>query len=118
MRLQERIDGIGDAGGFRAEQRYKGVRHQRQHEADDVALLHAQRVKHVGGLRDARDEVAVRDHDRRVGGIGILQELDRRPVGVADRTQPDGVIGAVGRDAIGVRDLLEGSNLGVRRQVG
>ena len=117
VRLEQRIDGIGDAGGLRAEQRHEGVGHQRQHEADDVALLDAERVKHVGGLRDARDEVAIRDHDRRVGRIGILQELDRRPVGVARRTEPDGVVGALGRDAIGVRDLLEGPNLCVRRQV-
>ncbi|MGY3420066.1 hypothetical protein ACVWZW_000541 [Bradyrhizobium sp. F1.13.4] len=117
VRLQERIDGIGDAGGLCAEQRYKGVRHQRQHEADDVALLDTKRVKHVGGLRDARDEVAVRDHDRRVGRIGVLQELERRPVGVTGRTQPDGVVSALGRDAIGVRDLLEGSNLRVRCQL-
>ncbi|MGY3074422.1 hypothetical protein ACVWZZ_000793 [Bradyrhizobium sp. LM6.10] len=117
MRLQERIDGIGDARGFRAEQRHEGIGHQRQHEADDVALLDAERVKHVGGLRDARDEVAVRHNDRRVGGIGILQELDRRLVGVARRTQSDRVVGALGRDAIGVRDLLESSNLGVRCQV-
>ncbi|MET4113723.1 hypothetical protein ABIB85_000138 [Bradyrhizobium sp. JR1.5] len=117
VRLQQGVDGIGDTGGLRAEQRYEGVRQQRQHEADDVALLHAKRVKHVGGLRDARDEVAVRDHDRRVGGIGILQELDRRSVGVAGRPEPDGVVSALGRDAIGVSDLLEGPNFGVRRQV-
>jgi len=117
VRLEQRIDGIGDAGGFRAEQRHEGVGHQRQHEADDVALLRAERVKHVGGLRDAADEVAVRDHDRRVRRIGVLQELDRGPVGIARRAEPDGVIGALGRDAIGVRNLLEGPDLCVRRQV-
>ncbi|MHC2577439.1 hypothetical protein ACVMHR_002178 [Bradyrhizobium diazoefficiens] len=80
------LTGFGDAGGFRAEQRHEGVGHQRQHEADDVALLRAERVKHVGGLRDARHEVAVRDHNRRIGRIGVLQELDRCAVRVARST--------------------------------
>ncbi|MGY4358199.1 hypothetical protein ACVW0J_004692 [Bradyrhizobium sp. i1.7.7] len=117
VRLEQGIDGIGDARGLGAEQRHEGIGHQRQHEADDVALLDAERVKHVGGLRDARDEIAIGDHERRVGRIGVLQELDRGPVGVARRTEPDGVISALGRDAIGVRDLLEGPDLCVRREV-
>ncbi|MGY3144997.1 hypothetical protein ACVWYQ_001996 [Bradyrhizobium sp. USDA 3397] len=116
VRLEQRIDGIGDAGGLGAEQSDERIRHQGQHEADNVALLGAERVKHVGGLGDARDEIAVRDHQRRVGRIGILQELDRRPVGIALGTKPDGVIGALGRDAVGVGDLLECPDLLVRQQ--
>lgn len=74
-------------------------------------------MKHVGGLRDARDEVAVGDDERRVGRIGVLQKLDRRHDGVARSSELDGIIGALGRDAVGVRDLLEGPDLLVRQKL-
>ena len=77
----------------------------------------AERVKHVGGLRHAREEIAVGDHDRRIGRIGILQELERRRVGIARSAEPEGVVGALGRDAVGVGSLLEGADVGVGREV-
>ena len=59
---KQRVDGVGDAGGLGAEQRDEGIRHQRQQEAHDIVRADAQRMKHVGGLRDAADEIAVADH--------------------------------------------------------
>ena len=118
MRLQKRVDGIGDAGGLGAEQRDKGLRQQRKQEADDVATPDSERVEHVGGLRHARDEIAVGDHDRRVGRVGIGEELDRGRIGITGGPELDGIIGALGGDAVSVRDLLEGTDVGSEAKVG
>ena len=59
VRLQQRVDGIGDAGGLGAEQRDEGIRQQRQQEAHDIVLADAERMEHVGGLRHAADEIAI-----------------------------------------------------------
>ena len=118
MRLQKRVDGIGDAGGFGAEQRHKGLGQQRKQEAHHVAAADTERVKHVGGLRHARDEIAVADDDWRVGRVGIGQELDGGCIGIVGGAELNGIIGALGGDAVSVRDLFEGTDVGSEAKVG
>ena len=91
----------------------KASRHQRQQEADDIARPDAERVKHVGGLRDAGDEIAIGDHDRLVGRIGIGEELHRRRIGIVGGAELDRLIGALGSDAVRIRDLFESPHLGI-----
>jgi hypothetical protein len=74
----------------------------------------AKRVKHVGCLCHARDEVAVADDDGRVRRVGVGEKLDRRRIGIVRRAELDRVIGALGGDAVGVRNLLKGAHVGVR----
>ena len=71
MGLQQGVDGIGDACRFGAEQRYKSLGQQRKQQTDDIATADAESLKHVGGLRHARDEIAVADDDRVVGRVRI-----------------------------------------------
>ena len=111
VRLQQRVDRVGDASGLCAEQRGESFRHQGQHEADDVIGADAERMKHVGGLRHLRDEIAIGDHDRRVGRIGIWQELDRRRVRIGGSPAFEGLVGALCGDAFAVRRLLEGADV-------
>jgi hypothetical protein len=75
-------------------------------------------VEHVGGLRDAGNEIAVRDHKRRVGRIGIGQKLERWRIGISARAEPDRIIGALGGDPVLVGNSFEGSNVGVRSEIG
>src|SRR3984957_9287471 len=118
VRLQQRVDGIGNAGGLGAEQRDERFRQQRQHEAHDVVFADAERMEHVGGLCHPREEVAVGDDERRVGRVGIGQELDRRCSGIVGRAEPDRVIGARRGDAVEIGNLFEGADVGVRGQYG
>ncbi len=74
-------------------------------------------MEHVGGLRHAREEVAVGDDERRVGRVGIGQELDRGCIGIVGRTKPDRVIGARRGDAVEIGNLFEGADVGVRGQI-
>ena len=103
MRLEQRIDGIGDAGRFGAEQRDECLGQQRKQEAHHIAAVDAEGVKHVGGLRHARDEIAMADDDRIVGRVRIGEKLDRGRIGIVGRTQSDGIVGALRGDAICVR---------------
>ncbi len=85
MRLQQRIDGIGDAGGLGAEQRDECLGKQRQQETHDIALADAEGMKHVGGLRHARDKIAMGDDDGFIRRISIGQELDGGRIGIVGR---------------------------------
>jgi hypothetical protein len=114
MRLQKRVDGIGDAGRFGAEQSDKSFREKRKHEAYDVIIANSQRMEHVGGLRHSRDEIAVGNHDGRVCRVGIGEELDSGSIGIFGCPELDGIIGALGCDALGVGSPFEGSDIGFR----
>jgi hypothetical protein len=64
-RFEQRIHRVRDPGGFRAIEREEALRQQRQHEADDVARSDAEIGKQIRGLRDLRDELRMRDRQRR-----------------------------------------------------
>ena len=117
VRLQERVDGIGDAGGLGPEQRHESIWHQRQQEAHDLAWTYAQRMKHVGGLRDAADEIAVADHEGLVGRIGVGEEFYRGRVRIVRGAELDRLIGARCGDTVGVGGFLEIQNLGVAGKI-
>jgi hypothetical protein len=74
-------------------------------------------MEHVGGLRQAREEVAVGNDERRVGRVGIGQELDRGCVRIVGRAEPYRVIGACRGDAVEIGNLFEGAGVGVRGQI-
>ena len=86
IRLEQRVDGIGDPRRLRAEESDKGLRQQRQQEAHHGVAVHAEGMKHIGGLRHVRDEITVADDDRLVGRIRIRQVLDRGSIGIVGRT--------------------------------
>ena len=71
-------------------------------------------MEHVGGLSDACEEIAVGNHYRRVCRVGVGKKLDGGSIGIFGRTKLDGIIGTLGSDAVGVRDPLEGANIGFR----
>ncbi len=54
MRLQQEIDGIGEAGGLRADHGDEALRQQRQQHRNRRSRLDAERAKQVGRLRHAR----------------------------------------------------------------
>ena len=112
IRLQKRVDGIGDAGCLGAEQRHKGLRQKRKQEAYHLATPVSERVEHVGGLRHARDEIAVGNYYWRICRISIGEELDGGCIGILGGPELNGIIGALGGDAVSVRDLFEGTDVG------
>jgi hypothetical protein len=73
-------------------------------------------MEHVGGLRHARDEIAVGNHNWRVCGVGIGEELDSGSIGILGSPELDGIIGALGDDAVCVGDLFESTDVGLRRK--
>src|SRR5262249_33633997 len=85
----------------------------RQQEAHDIMAANTQRMKHVGRLRDARDEVAVRDDDGLIGRIGVGQESYRGRIGIFGCAEPDRLKGALPGDPLGIGGFLEGTDVGV-----
>ena len=65
-----------------------------------------------------REEVAVADDERRVGRVGIGQELNRGRIGIEGRAEPDRVIGARRGEAVEIGNLFEDADVGVRGQTG
>jgi len=60
-------------------------------------------MEHVGGLRHARDEIAVGNYYWRVCRVSIGEELDGGCIGILGGPELNGIIGALGGDAVSVR---------------
>jgi hypothetical protein len=74
---QQRIERLHDAGRLAAPERevvFEAARQQHRHR---VMRPHAQRMQHVRGLVDAREQLGVRPADRLVGRVAGAQEGQR-----------------------------------------
>ena len=112
-RRQQRVHRVGDARRLRAEQAEVTLRQQRQQEADHVLRADAEAGKEVGRLRDLGKELGVAQGQRRLIGLGLGQELQRRCLRVALHAQAQRLVGALRGDALVVgRRGLEGLDLG------
>src|SRR6476620_639432 len=69
-------------------------------------------VEHVGGLRHSRNEIAVGNYYWRVCRVSIGKELDGGCIGILGGPELNGIIGALGGDAVSVRDLFECRDVG------
>jgi hypothetical protein len=71
-------------------------------------------MEHIRGLGYARDKIAVGNHYRRFGRVGVREELDRESVGICSRAQLDGIVGSLDGNAIPEGDLFEGTDVSFR----
>src|SRR3954462_4132602 len=68
-------------------------------------------MKHVGGLRRPRDQVAIGDDERRVTEVGVGQKLERRRIRIGGGAALDRLERALRGDALAIGRLLEGADV-------
>ena len=109
---QQRVHRVCHTDRLRAEQGREGLRQQRQQQAHHLAAADAERMERIGRLGDARDELPVRQRQRRLVGAGVLQEVQRRRLRVERGTELQCLESAVRGHPLGIgRAGLEGRHL-------
>ncbi|MCY1353589.1 hypothetical protein D9M69_399340 [compost metagenome] len=92
--VEQRVDGVDDAGRLAAPEGEVGVRQVRQQERHRAARAHAEAVEGVGGLGDLGEQLGVAQPPGCFLGIALQQEGQRRLVGVTFGAAPQQRVGA------------------------